>query len=509
MRFDLVVLFGALLGSTGLMLGQSSEQRKIKADRVDSTFLAFKTTLAEEEMLRVADSLRRVGRTSGDCADELAGLALYIRYAFPDHQKLEQELHRLDCAVEGYHVPYNIGARYFMLQDYHSAQTWLSRSLSAAPDHAHELRCRIALGAICSELDDRPGALEHFSRAQEIAEPPVPLMLVNNLASTQIWFELYEDALLMLDAAIERKDLTDEELALLRTNRFIALFRSNQMSEAEKEFYWLYPKLNAESISASLFINLVYYALRQEDQEVWLQLQGMLSRALETKSLTPFGTNEPCRMLFAAFEEDWNALEIEDIGDNRWRTIKGLQAAYSETMQALYSSAKDEGADSQYDKLRTDSIVATREPQNHLWTWLLCAGFAGVLAGGTFLVRRKLKNTPSEVSSVGQLIPNDSIQDHPEVLKQSLDIVRSTEKEKHLNWLRDIVASQSELTETEFQALELFVHGHSAKEAAMKLDKSLGHVYNLRTTLRKKLDMNSSDDFQNWYNNQLRSNRPS
>lgn len=451
----------------------------------------------------MADSLRQIGHTAVDCAAELTGLALYIRYASPDSDTLEGILQALNCDVVGYHVPYNIGARYYMLQDYQAAQTWLSRSLSAAPDHAHELRCRIALGAICSEMDDRPGALEHFSRAHEIAEPPVPLMLVNNLASTQIWFDLHDEALQLVDAALTRKDLSEAEQSLLRTNRFLALFRSNRLTETREEFNSLFPQLQAEEISASLFINLVHYALRQENQEIWLDLEDRLEQALAQISPPPFRTNEPCRMLFSSFDAEWNALGIEDIGDSRWRTIKGLQAAYEDAMETLYSSQRDEATYSQYEKLHTDSLVASPEQDNYYWAWLLLIvlGLGG--AGVAIQVRKKSQSQASAPSSVDHLIQDDASHEHPHEITNSLDVMRSAEIEKHQIWLKAIVASTCDLTETEFHALELFVHGHSAKEAAVKLDKSVGHVYNLRTTLRKKLDLDSNEDFSNWYQSQL------
>lgn len=478
----------------------------------DSLFLLIQKQLPESnpDAQRFIDSLKTVGGTTGDCLLIQVASAFHVKRNAPNLMQMASIVNEHECEIRGYHVQYNYAVRYFLLKQYGAAKDWFERALSASDGNEKRLRCHLAIGACCNELGDAVRALDEFKSAHDLAKPPVEPMLINNLAASQIGMGLEVEALEMLEMALTRQDLDAYTRTHLEFNRFHALASLNDLAQAKAAFQRISGTLKAETLQASQFKSLIRYCLIQETQDEWLQLKTLLSDVLshiDHKLL--FDEGDPTPMLFEAYDDRWSELQIADVEDVRWRTVKNLHRTYFEGRKAYAKSLLEERNALAKVNFSPKSIVLDDEPNY----WLLFGGpLLLMLIGGVSLLqwKKNQKQSPAAQSSE-QTVDMDSkvmlLEQVERIAKEGepnsnlqalISDLRSGEIEKHQARIEEITESL-DLSAIEKQALALFVHGYSGKQVAKMLDRSPGYMYNMRSKLRKCLSLKESEDFPDWY----------
>ena len=510
MRFNRVRLWGlGMMLGCSVMVAQPDMPNNVESD---STFLAVlsQTPEANPAAGQFIDSLLLVAQSTDDCLLYQVASAIYVKRNKPDSAGLATLLNDGECKFVGYHVQYSIGVQYFLLKKYADGKEWFERALAASNLPQQQLRCHLAIGACSNELGDNASALVEFTRAHELSEPPVEPMLINNLAASQIGMGLEEEAIEMLELALQRDDLDDYTRGLLEFNRFHALASLNDLARANEAFQRIAPDLNAETLQASQFSSLIRFCLIQDSQERWLTLSPLLSAAMENIDHDLlFDEGDPTCMLFDAYSDRWEELGLEDKGDVRWRTIKNLHKNYFEGRKAYAQSLLNERNALAKVNLSPKSIVRVEEP-NYLR--LIGIPFLLLLLGGIGLYRWNKKQSATasadaEKSSdeavstlrileqVERMIKEGDAQSDLHALIAEL---RSGEIEKSQARLEQLAATQK-LSAMEKQALALFIHGYNGKQVAAMLDRSPGYIYNMRSKLRKLLSLQEDEDFPDWF----------
>jgi predicted negative regulator of RcsB-dependent stress response len=172
-------------------------------------------------------------------------------------------------------------------------------------------------------MQDFPRAHNELTAAKKLAGDEVPFELNLNLAAVNMSLGFYENALELLN--LSESELTEEETYELQFNRFVSLMRLNRQEEASALYAAIADDILARDVDPTKFSNLLAWSLIQQDPEVWLALRAKLEDALsEHNHGILFEPGDPSRLLFRAYDEEWQALGIEDSGTQRWRVVKQL-----------------------------------------------------------------------------------------------------------------------------------------------------------------------------------------
>ena len=482
-------------------LGQSTLD-----SRSDSLFLRIQSELPEDKTAAAAhlDSVQSLGERLNDCVLQQVGWSLWAKSIASSHADLPLAPWPESCKMAGYHVQYTLGVRYFLDQEYETAKRFWEGALEACSTKDHKIKCMIAIGAVCNELGDKVCALSQFQTAYGLSEPPVHAVLINNLAASQIGFGLEPEALEMLDKALKRDDIDAYTERLLKFNRFHALSSMRDLEAAQMAFDDISEGLDVETLQPSQFRSLVFYALIQSTDAAWIQLKPMLTEALgRWNDDLIFDPGDPAKMLFEAFEEDWNKLQIEDTGSRRWNTVKSLHDNYIAARKAYAKNLLNE---------RNALAVANFNPDPEklgiatsrivLWAGLLLVIFGWVgWAIWQKERKRKIKSVSepkaTNVEVLNQVERMARAGENPD-LNEIITELKQVELERHQQNLEEITKKLN-LNRMESKALGLFIHGSTSKQVALMLDRSVGYIYNLRSNLRKKLEMAENEDFNEWY----------
>lgn len=474
--------------------------------RSDSLFLQTQVDLPEDKTAAAAylDSLQSLAQRQNDCVLQQVGWSLWAKHIAENKTDLPPVPRPDACKLAGYHVQYTIAVSHFLNKEYETAKGFWEGALEACSTKDQKIKCLIAIGAVCNELGDKVCALDQFQQAFALSEPPVHVLLINNLAASQIGFGLEGQALKMLDEALKRSDIDPYTERLLKFNRFHALSSMRNLEEAQIAFEDVLDGLDVETLQPTQFRSLVYYALIQATDATWVRLKPLLTEALsQWNNELIFDPGDPSRMLFEAFDDDWNKLQIEDTGNSRWRTVKSLHNNYIAARKAYATKLLMErnalaetnfNPDIGHDGTTTSKIV--------LWAGVLTGIFGWV--GWAVWQKDRKRNITSEsepkttnvevLNQVERMARVGENTDFNEIIKE----LKEVELERHQQNLEEITKNLN-LTRMESKALGLFIHGSSSKQVALMLDRSVGYIYNLRSNLRKKLELAENEDFIAWY----------
>lgn len=155
--------------------------------------------------------------------------------------------------------------------------------------------------------------------------------------------------------------------------------------------------------------------------------------------------------------------------------------------------------------------------EEQFWNRVMVLGFLAFLlfATGYVLValgQRKRRSQTARNFEFGthdhksvQLIRDSLVsQSNSEVALAQLAELRELLESKQIGTLNRWAEGQG-LTSSEFRLLELIGKGYSAAECSSLMDCTKSHIYNLRSSIRKKLSLPESETLKVWVNRQLRS----
>lgn len=445
-----------------------------------------------------------VGTLTQDCESELLGATIYVTYNVIPVEELDSILARFSCPVVGYQANNAFAARYYLNQDYQKAMEWFKRAEQAVTTQHEAMACAIAIGACHSGLGNNVEAFRSFNQAYNIADHPAPMILLNNLAASQITFGLYDDALELLDEALRHEGLSRYELQLIRLNRLNVFCNTGELVQAQTE-YQLLREVFPKRIDATSFRILLLFALELDSSNHWHELKSELEEALEYLDHDfLFAEGHPGRLLFDAYEAEWNELGIPNEGDSRWRTVKSLTAAHNAMRLDIAKKLLAERNALAESTFSNEQIGLTPKPFSLWWAFVLALVGAGGI--GTLLLRKakrqKRVDHDDDVSELSLIHRVTALMDHEQEdldLSGVLNDLRGGVLESVQAQLSALIEPEHELTKMERQALAFFILGYSPKQVAVLLDRSVGYIYNTRTLLRKKLGLKKGVGFENWY----------
>lgn len=484
----------------GMAWGQSAS-----ASLVDSLFLAQDKQRPLEALRSTADSLMSEGQRTGDCAVELVGLGMYVLYNGLHTEELEAVLPEDRCPIVGFHVRNSVATRYYLNQQYPKALEWLEKAQLAATSDAQRMSCAIAIGACHSGMGDNVAAFRFFNEAYNLAEHPAPVMLLNNLAASQISFGLFQDAIELLTEALRQKDLSTYERQLIHLNRINAFCNLDQLDKADAEFLKVQEILPSR-MDANTFQILLTFALVLETPERWQELKGDLERALTYLDHNfLFEEEDPGKLLFAEYDSEWKKLGVEDVGNLRWQTVKSLKAAHNRMRLEVAKELLEERNALAASTLSNDKIGIIRTLN---WWWFVMLLAVAGIAVGWGLRQRALRKRADHIDTNLDLSQIPIIHRLSEALESgaidaemgaALKDLKNGAHETIEAKLKAHIAVEHDLSKIELQALVFFILGYSPKNVAVLLDRSVGYIYNLRSLLRNKLDLEKSEDFKDWF----------
>jgi tetratricopeptide (TPR) repeat protein len=450
------------------------------ASRVDSLFLAQDRQRPVEVLQSTADSLIAVGQRIGDCALEQVGIGLYVLYNGLKTEELEAIIPEERCPIVGFHVRNSIATRFYLNQNYPKALEWLESAQRATTSNADRMACAIGIGACHSGMGDQVAAFRSFNEAYNLAEHPAPVVLLNNLAASQISFGLFEDAIELLEEALRQKNLTKYERQLIHLNRINAFCNLDQLNEAEAEYLTLREILPSR-LDAMSFKILLDFALELETPERWLELKDNLGHALTyLDHAYLFEEEDPGRMLFADYDDDWRQLGVTDTGSLRWQTIKSLKVAYNRMRLEVAKDLLEERNALAESTLSNDKIGIIRTSR---WWWFVILFAVIGLGVGWGLRQRMLRRKEDEgdanldlsqiplISRMSEALDSGSLDAE---MGAALKDLKNGVHENIESKLKGNVAAKHDLSKIELQALVFFVLGYSPKNVAVLLDRSVG-----------------------------------
>ena len=140
------------------------------------------------------------------------------------------------------------------------------------------------------------------------------------------------------------------------------------------------------------------------------------------------------------------------------------------------------------------------EPLNPQVPALVALGLMGFIAGrwSNRLRRPKPTNARAEHPIISELIDQIDGDAAPEAMKKNLHKLDALWRLKHQETYRTIQPVEAALTKVEDQVLELIASGRTSKQIAQVLDLSVSYVYNVRTRLRKKLNVPDELQLEQW-----------
>ncbi len=240
----------------------------------------MKSTKSVEAIKASGYSLLEVGTLTQDCESKLLGATIYATYNVIPVEELDSILARISCPVVGYQAHNAFAARYYLNQDYQKAMEWFKRAEQAITTQHEAMACAIAIGACHAGLGNNVEAFRSFNQAYNIADHPAPMILLSNLAASQISFGLYDDALELLDEALRHEGLSRYELQLIRLNRLNVFCNTGELVQAQTE-YQLLREVFPKRIDATSFRILLLFALELDSSNHWDELKSEFEEALD------------------------------------------------------------------------------------------------------------------------------------------------------------------------------------------------------------------------------------
>ena len=416
------------------------------------------------------------------------------------------------CDTSGYVTWYSIGVHHYLNHRLKEARAAFERSLTYGPITSRQVSTWHAIGSLSNQLGDLETAYDAYKKAFELEpEPDNPLRL-NNLATINLSLHDYEAALDWLKLAEEAWLKRDEDLAqklpedfgeVILRNRLLCTYELEMWNEAEAIFNRLTPgEFTGQDPIAGATI-ILNYLLRSNRFDVYVRLKGPLTRAFETDSARTVYSLGAAAQLFSPWRPaNRNEKEL-------WQQIQG---APGWTWQSPWADPVN-GEQTQVTSAIEGELGVdpSRSPLSPIsWGTLLLLVGGGL---GQFRIRSQRKRSQEIASSKKDAFKEDldKLKAVAEMLKGSpehFDFERlpwlaseptSDNSAPSLSELREKVPEWEDLTDREKEVMYWTLRGASSAELAERLGCKKSHVYNLRTRIRTKLNLENNADLKDWW----------
>lgn len=433
--------------------------------------------------LFAGDSIRA---RSADCSVQLFGSNLLLRgwsmnpRLTPSNWKERIALPK-GCPTESARFHYQYAVMEYLEESWTQAAHHFNKARNLSSDSLFTQECHTSLAACYDKMTERrDSVLWHLEAALRWdPRPTTSPYLLNNIAGAYLDDLNGERALPFIERALVQEDLPENLAFNLNMNLLNAQYLMGNMNEAAA----VYESLKHRDVTAGnrlIYVRLLAKYLLACDHyseycSMFPRLQGLLADDTLTSGVVQW-MFQPGRGLLSG------DTVREPIDPSLWAAIRWA----SEQPIPTREPAPPQPIQSEPTTPQVPAFVAL--------------GLMGFIAGrwSNRLRRPKPTNARAEHPIISELIDQIDGDAEPEAMKENLHKLDALWRLKHQETYRSIQPAEAALTKVEDQVLELIASGRSSKQIAQVLDLSVSYVYNVRTRLRKKLNVPDELQLEQW-----------
>ncbi len=470
-----------LLLACWLALGADGAGLWSGADSLLHAWHRERPTADAEAHLAAGDSVRAA---QGDCASQLFGANLMLRgWAMNPKARPTNWRERIQlpegCEPVSARYHYQYAVMEYLDEAWSQAALHFNTARSISSDSLFNQECHTSLAGCFDKLPGRRDSVMWHLEAALRWGPTSPYLL-NNIAGAYVDDQQGARALPFIQRALAQDELPQNLAFNLTLNLLNAYKLTNQMTQAAE----VYDSLRQLEITAGNRVvyvrSVAEYLLASNRYDEYCAVHDELAELLTGEALTAGAIQwlfQPSRSL---------------LGD----TLPGpLTRAQWATIHWASQQPVPTAADA------VEDVPATEEPAAPLYP---IAAATLLLLAGVGIGRLSLKNrSKPEASSnvkhpiIAELLRQIKAGDDDEAIIRNLHKLDGLWQVKHQSTYRTIQPTEG-LSMVEDQVLELIASGRTSKEIAQVLDLSVSYVYNVRTRLRKKLNVPDELLLEQW-----------
>ncbi len=433
--------------------------------------------------LLAGDSMRA---RINDCSAQLLGSNLLLRgwsmnpNSTPPNWRAQIALPE-GCPTESARFHYQYAVMEYLEESWTQAAHHFNKARKLSSDSLFTQECHTSLAACYDKMTERrDSVLWHLEAALRLDPGPTTSpYLLNNIAGVYLDDLNGERALPFIQRALVQEDLPENLAFNLNMNLLNAQHLMGNMTEAAA----VYESLKHREVTAGnrlIYVRLLAKYLLASDNyaeycSMFPRLQGMLAGDTLTSGVAQWMFQPGRRLL------NGDTL-MEPIEPSLWAAIRW---------------AAEQPIPPQ---MPVPQPPIQSEPLNPQVPALVALGLMGFIAGrwSNRLRRPKPTNARAEHPIISELIDQIDGDAAPEAMKKNLHKLDALWRLKHQETYRTIQPVEGALTKVEDQVLELIASGRTSKQIAQVLDLSVSYVYNVRTRLRKKLNVPDELQLEQW-----------
>lgn len=398
------------------------------------------------------------------------------------------------CLLQSTSVRYQLGILYFRQSEFAEARKhW--RFVAAHSDTDNRPYATQNIGTCFQREGQLDSAQYYYEEALLMQGDDIQLMTLNNIVSTLIDRGRHQDVGAFFEVA-RRIDVQDSTaMDMLYWNMLSANIILDRETEA-RSVYMEREDLGFKGIPEYAVDVYWMYLLMLDDYDAFIAHRASLSRD------------------FLDRLHDRAPTFLEDLCDNGSQSevshlplsVKWDIARRGLVLEQTYSKASAPDGSVVILKEKLERMLEERRKLNAL---LMGAAAFLLLAAGGFYIRknqqrRTRKHTASrlkfdESDHKSMQIIRDALveQSNSELaiaqLAELKELLEAKQSDSMQRWL-----VKSDLSESELRLLELIGKGYSAAECSMLMNCTKSHIYNLRSQIRKKLNLEESESLKSW-----------
>lgn len=494
--------FFLLLTFLALCLQSIAQTQWSPADEFIRSILINQTPKTAQDFSRIRDSLNRISPNNScnfELADACMAMSQFIRTGYELTPERIADFDVSDSCLNlsaRYH--FQIGALQYSLKNWQHAIDEFETAVALPGDSGFKADTHNNLSACHDKIQPlSDSVLHHLEAAIRYTDSSQSPYILNNLAALSLKRMEWDRADGFVQKALTYPNLSLNVKFNLHLNALTIALHKGNWNEAKLSFDELQVlpvtagnECDFVRLSASYLLLCSEY-VEYKRNYVWLQNQ--INKCTESQ-LNELRSES---LLFQPFRSSVDAADslTTPLTEREWALLK-------------WTYKRNSGQPQEVAKTSTpDPITPIRSRSEAFQEWgLWLVSFWGLISG--FILFRRRKNL---AKSVNKRLMQRQLRQFRKKLNKGM-----TPEEIHVeldgwerDWLDPTHISRHlsnphlhELTTLEEQVLEMLATGRSSKEIAQILEISSSYVYNLRTTIRKKLQVPDHLRLDQWIEGQ-------
>ena len=425
-----------------------------------------------------------------DCANRMRWAA--IRMKVFNHNREYQRANELYQSIvkacpgeQNGSMDFEQSVTLYYLQDFNGSIESMKSCINLLTEEQARAKASLFLniGSAFNQMDQLDSALYWYDKAYQFDPPRATAMLFNNMASIKLKQEKFNDANHYLHLAESRmNEYTPSYLETLIKYNYLETYRNlGRITEAQE----IYREIDSERLPRGAEIIglnvLLSYCISIADTAEFLRISTLHLKLLESSS----------DGIMIQFSQLRQALERND-GSQRelWASLRRDRGNVPSTSDASVSYI-DEKLSASYTKWRRGaialSVIIVLAILVGLWAWRRKLNASKMLKNMVDDVRNEFsadENVQKIRSALEGKGPVDEAIDGLLRMDYELSLYKASDSSRQeIPWER--------LDATETEIIKLFLARKTVPEIARLRGCSVGHVYNVKTSIRKKLELSN------------------